>query len=126
MTRPRSQLDPAPPRLWHPDVPGPLWGGSRRVGRDQIEAYCRVLARESRPQKIIRFGSYAEGTATKESDVDLLVMVPFRGSDTRQVVRMRRQVEAPFPMDLLVWSPRPSSEAGLLHPGGPRPGKGHV
>jgi len=34
----------------------------------QIEAYCRVVAREFRPRKIILFGSYAAGPATPESD----------------------------------------------------------
>lgn len=95
----------APFRLWHPEVPGPLYDGTRRVGRNQIESYCRVLAREFKPRKIILFGSYAYGKPTKDSDVDLVVVMPFRGSDTEQVVEIRGRVEAPFPMDLLVWPP---------------------
>jgi predicted nucleotidyltransferase len=95
----------SPGRLWHPDVPGPLWNGTRRVGAGQIEAYCRVLAREFRPRKIILFGSYATGSATPDSDVDLVVCLPFRGSATDKVVEIRGLVEAPFPMDLLVWRP---------------------
>jgi len=93
------------PRLWHPEVPGPLWNGTRRVGLGQIRAYCRVVAREFRPRKIILFGSYATGSATADSDVDLVVVMPFRGSDTDKVVEIRGRVEAPFPMDLLVWKP---------------------
>src|SRR3989442_15103419 len=50
-------------RLWHPEVPGPLWNGTRRVGVEQIQAYCRVVAREFQPNKIILFGSYATGSA---------------------------------------------------------------
>ena len=92
-------------RLWHSEVPGPLWNGSRRVGFGQIRAYCRVLAREFRPRKIILFGSYAAGTASAASDVDLVVVLPFRGSATDKVVEIRGRVEAPFPMDLLVWRP---------------------
>jgi uncharacterized protein len=95
----------SPGRLWHPDVPGPLWNGTRRVGAGQIEAYCRVLAREFRPRKIILFGSYATGSASPDSDVDLVVCLPFRGSATDKVVEIRGRVEAPFPMDLLVWRP---------------------
>lgn len=94
-----------PIQLWHPDVPGPLWNGTRRVGRNQIESYCRVLAREFRPEKIILFGSYANGKPTKNSDVDLVVVMPFRGSDTKKVVQMLTRVGAPFPMDLLLWKP---------------------
>jgi len=93
------------PQLWHPDVPGPLWDGSRRVGFRQIEAYCGVIARKFQPQRIILFGSYASGTATRDSDVDLIVVMPYRGSATDQVVRIRGLAEAPFPMDLLVWKP---------------------
>jgi predicted nucleotidyltransferase len=71
----------------------------------QIEAYCQVVAREFQPQKIILFGSYAADSATPESDVDLVVVMPFRGNTTDQVVKIRGRAEAPFPMDLLVWKP---------------------
>ena len=93
------------PQLWHPDVPGPLWNGTRRVASKQIEAYCQVLAREFHPQRIILFGSYAIGSATPDSDVDLLVVMPFHGNTTDQVVAIRGRAAAPFPMDLLVWKP---------------------
>ena len=92
-------------RLWHAEVPGPLWNGTRRVGGRQIRAYCRVVAREFRPHKIILFGSYATGAATADSDVDLVVVMPFRGSSTDKVVEIRGRAEAPFPLDLLVWRP---------------------
>jgi len=95
----------SPGRLWHPDVPGPLWNGRRRVGASQIKAYCRALAREFRPQKIVLFGSYAHGTPTKDSDVDLLVIMPHHGRAVDQVVNIGTRVPAPFPMDLLVETP---------------------
>src|SRR5437016_11499714 len=90
------------PQLWHADVPGPLWNGTRRVASRQIRAYCRVLAREFNPRKIILFGSYAAGSPRPDSDVDLVVVMPFAGSSTSQVVKIRGRAEAPFPMDLLV------------------------
>ena len=93
------------PQLRHPDVLGPLWDGTRPVPRRQIESYCRVLAREIRPQKIILFGSHAYGKPSLNSDVDLVVIMPFRGSDTKKVVEIRGRVEAPFPMDMLQWKP---------------------
>lgn len=92
-------------QLWHPEVPGPLWNGTRRVGRKQIESYCRVVAREFHPKKIILFGSYAYGKPTLDSDVDLVVVMPFRGRDVRMMGDIRTRVGAPFPMDLLVWTP---------------------
>jgi len=105
--RHRSRFQPAG-QLWHSEVPGPLWNGTRRVALGQIRAYCRVLAREFRPRKIILFGSYATGAATANSDVDLVVVMAFHGPGTDKVVEIRGRVEAPFPMDLLVW--RPSQE----------------
>jgi uncharacterized protein len=109
-------------RLWHSEVPGPLWNGTRRVGAGQIRAYCRVVAREFRPRRIILFGSYAAGAATVDSDVDLVVLMPFRGSSTDMVVEIRGRVEAPFPLDLLVWRPaqarkRDSFTRGVLSKG---------
>jgi len=64
-----------------------------------------VVAREFRPRRIILFGSYASGAATADSDVDLVVVMPFRGSSTDKVVEIRGRVEAPFLLDLLVWRP---------------------
>jgi len=64
-----------------------------------------VIGRTFQPRRIILFGSYASGTATRDSDVDLIVIMPYRGSATEQVVRIRGLAEAPFPMDLLVWKP---------------------
>ena len=99
---------PAPPaalQLWHEEVPGPLWDGTRRVPRRQIEAYCRVVAREFKPEKIILFGSYAYGKPTKDSDVDLVVIMPFRGRDIRMSSKIQSRVDPPFPLDLLVWKP---------------------
>src|SRR5438105_14348353 len=90
-------------KLWHPEVPGPLWNGTRRVASRQIRAYCRVLARELHPQKIILFGSYASDSAKRESDVDLVVVMPVEGSSTSQAVKIRGRMQAAFPMDLLVW-----------------------
>ena len=109
-------------RLWHSEVPGPLWNGTRRVRAAQIRAYCRVLAREFRPRRIILFGSYATGQARVDSDVDLVVVMPFRGSSTDKVVEIRGRVEAPFPLDLLVWRPpqarrRDSFTRGVLSEG---------
>ena len=105
MVAPVKSKTPPKIRLWHPEVPGPLWDGTRRVGRNQIEAYCRVVAREFKPEKIILFGSYGYGKPTKDSDVDLVVILPYRGSNIRKVVEIRTRVEAPFPMDMLVWKP---------------------
>ena len=102
-----TSVQEAAPQLWHPEVPGPLWNGTRRVRLDQIKAYSRVLAREFHPLKIILIGSYAYGHPTRHSDVDLVILLSSRrqnGGSTAE--RIRSRVEAPFPLDLLVWTPQ--------------------
>ncbi len=58
------------------------------------------------PEKIILFGSYAYGQPHADSDVDLLVVLEFRGSDLRKAMQIRARFDAPFPLDLLVRKPR--------------------
>lgn len=74
--------------------------------RRQIKAYCEAVAREFRPSKIILFGSHACGKPTPDSDVDLMVILPFRGNEIRKSGEIRARLDAPFPLDLLVRKPR--------------------
>ena len=64
------------------------------------------IAREFHPQRIILFGSYANGTPTQDSDVDLLVILPLTGSPVHKAVEIRLKVNPPFPVDLIVRSPK--------------------
>ena len=76
------------------------------VSRDAIQQYADAIAREFRPEKIILFGSHAYGQPTEDSDVDLMVVMPFRGHPIDQAFRICNRLEHPgFPMDLLVRSP---------------------
>ena len=74
----------------------------------EIKRWCERVAREFRPEKIVLFGSYAQGTPTEDSDVDVLVVMPLpRGQrDVRQAAAIRERVRASFPMDVIVRSPR--------------------
>ena len=76
------------------------------IDRRQIRKFSDAVAREFRPEKIILFGSYAYGTPTENSDVDLLVIMPrtrLRGE--RMSLRIRLAVPRNFPLDLLVRTP---------------------
>jgi predicted nucleotidyltransferase len=75
------------------------------IPRQRIQAYCDAVAQEFRPQKIILFGSYAYGRPGPDSDVDLLVVLPFRGSDMAKAIQIRARFDTPFPMDLIVRKP---------------------
>jgi predicted nucleotidyltransferase len=76
--------------------------------RREIKKWCATVAREFRPEQIIVFGSYAIGTPTIDSDVDVLVVISLaRGHrDVEQAAAIRERVPAPFPMDVIVRSPQ--------------------
>jgi predicted nucleotidyltransferase len=73
-----------------------------------IKKWCERVACEFRPERIILFGSYAGGVPTEDSDVDVLVVMALaRGRrDVQQAAAIRKRVPAPFPMDVIVRSPR--------------------
>jgi len=59
------------------------------------------------PEKIILFGSYAYGTPTKDSDVDLLVIMPSNEPMHSRVTRIRKLVrDIPIPKDIIVYTPQ--------------------
>ena len=45
------------------------------ISRKDIQATCDDIVREFAPLQVILFGSYAYGTPTEDSDVDLLVVM---------------------------------------------------
>ena len=63
------------------------------------------IAKQFQPERIILFGSYAYGTPNEDSDVDLLVVMPFEGRKSRQAIAIRRAVYAGFAMDLIPITP---------------------
>src|SRR6266849_6578376 len=70
-----------------------------------IRQYARAIAEEFHPDKIILFGSYAYGTPNEDSDVDLLVVMPAWNQHSK-AVKIRWRLAAPFPMDLIVRTPK--------------------
>ena len=71
----------------------------------QIRQLCTRIAREFKPEKIILFGSHAYGQSTPESDVDLMVIMPFEGDPLEQAVTMLNRLHMLLPLDLLVRTP---------------------
>lgn len=51
-----------------------------------IAEMVQRIVSEFHPEKIILFGSHARGTAGPGSDVDLLVVMPVKGSKRQQMV----------------------------------------
>jgi len=90
-----KKAEPKPSRLyWGPDIP-------MRV----IRRFARQVAEKFQPDKIILFGSFAYGTPHADSDVDILVIMPAR-NQLDQALRIRLALDAPFPMDLIVRTPK--------------------
>ena len=54
------------------------------------------IAREFQPDKIILFGSYAHGQPRPDSDVDLLVVLPFEGRGFRKSLEILNRVSPDF------------------------------
>ena len=57
------------------------------VDAQRIQQVSDEIVRRFRPERIILFGSYAYGTPTETSDVDLLVVMPADGRDIRKAIR---------------------------------------
>jgi len=75
------------------------------ISMSQIEDFGISIAREFRPHRIILFGSYADGKPTPDSDVDLLVVMPFEGRPAEKSVEIRMKLMPHFPLDILVRTP---------------------
>lgn len=75
------------------------------VTMKQIEELSQKLVQEFRPLKVVLFGSYAKGIVTPDSDVDLLVILPFGGKSVSKSVEMRLKLRPKFPVDLIVRTP---------------------
>lgn len=75
------------------------------VALEQISDFGRRIGREFRAERVVLFGSHAEGSATQDSDVDLLVVAPFEGKSVHVSVAIRMKLRPKFPVDLIVRTP---------------------
>jgi|YNPNPStandDraft_1061719.scaffolds.fasta_scaffold02614_6 predicted nucleotidyltransferase len=71
-----------------------------------LNRIVKRLVRRFDPEQIILFGSYARGTARPDSDIDLLVVLPLRGSKRAKQIEMRMALrDIPIPKDIVVVTP---------------------
>ena len=76
------------------------------ISPTEIQAACDAIVREFAPEQIILFGSYAYGTPTEHSDVDLLVVMPISESEQRRQEKdIQKRIPHQFRMHLIVRSP---------------------
>src|SRR2546430_444623 len=80
------------------------------IAMEQIQSLSRHIAREFRPERILLFGSYADGEPTDDSDVDLLIIMSFSGRPVRKAIEIRSRVRPKIPVDLIVRTPAQIAE----------------
>lgn len=90
--------DGLPDLSWYADA------ANSRKRDSHIKKLCERIAREFKPEKIILFGSHAYGKPTAESDIDLLVVMPYAGSPLGKAGEILRQLQVWMPVDLIVRS----------------------
>ena len=70
-----------------------------------IKRLTEVLVQAASPRFVILFGSYARGDATKDSDLDVMVVEENLTNRVAEMVRLNRLVRSPdIAVDLLVVS----------------------
>ena len=80
------------------------------VSIQDIQRYCDAIAAAFRPQRILLFGSHAYGRPTRDSDVDLLVVMRnARRLGRHPAAAIRMKVRSDFPVDMLVRDEREDS-----------------
>jgi len=72
----------------------------------KLQEVVRRLVTRFQPVKIILFGSYARGTANKESDIDLLVVSDAEGKTHKLAALMYQELGSiGIPKDIVVVKP---------------------
>ncbi len=78
---------------------------TKLVTADDIIAHVDRIAAAFKPERIVLFGSYACGSPTKDSDVDLLITRKrWSMSPLTAAGKLRIELGVPFAMDLIVRS----------------------
>jgi predicted nucleotidyltransferase len=72
----------------------------------EIQEKVQTIVKKYRPDKIILFGSYANGIPTPDSDVDLLVIMDTDQSTWDLGVEISAMLKHTFPMDIIVRTPQ--------------------
>ena len=75
------------------------------VELERILSFSEQIARDFQPERIILFGSYAYGSPGDDSDVDILVVLPFKGKSARKILEILNKTDPKIPVDLIVCTP---------------------
>ncbi|MCI0511829.1 nucleotidyltransferase domain-containing protein [candidate division KSB1 bacterium] len=76
--------------------------GKRCAKFSEIMLQAKRIVEKFNPEKIILFGSYAQGNPTLESDVDLLVIIDRDASIWKLSSEITGTLDHTFPLDIVV------------------------
>jgi predicted nucleotidyltransferase len=76
-----------------------------KISQKAVSSFARQVATQFKPEKIILFGSYAYGQPTEDSDVDILVSMPFKGRNPEKATEIWMATKPRFPIDIMVRKP---------------------
>ena len=86
--------------------------GFRASVADTLPEVVRRIVEALDPEKLVLFGSYAYGTPTPDSDVDLFVVMNTTASRLERYLAVSRLLDPrPFPVDIIVRTPGEITDA---------------
>ena len=82
------------------------------IGKDKISEIVGKIASGYNPEKIILFGSYANGNPDENSDLDLFIIKETNLSRPERTVQVRKMLYgARIPIDLIIYTPKEIEES---------------
>lgn len=79
--------------------------GAEKVPKVAFDALAQILGRV-RPERVILFGSWARGESGPDSDLDLLVVLPFEEPRHQVAITLLMALaDLPVPKDLIILRP---------------------
>ncbi|MBI4646741.1 MAG: nucleotidyltransferase domain-containing protein [Bacteroidia bacterium] len=76
------------------------------ISQTQINEVVKKIVNNYKPEKIYIFGSYAIGTATENSDLDLIIIKNTDLPPHKRIYNVRMLLlDTIFPLDILVYTP---------------------
>ena len=93
-------------------VAGVHRSGFAPVTKEILAEIVRRIGSALHPEKVILFGSYAYGTPSDHSDVDLLIILETDARPADRYLAVSRLIRPrPFPLDILVKTPDEITQA---------------
>jgi predicted nucleotidyltransferase len=78
----------------------------KEIINEKIDELVRRIVNRFHPEKVILFGSHARGTAGEDSDADVLVVMPVKGSKRKKANEIDvALVGIDLPVDVIVVTP---------------------